>query len=283
MSFTQSVCSSMHTTHDLQVFHSIGEAANAVIHLDLFSRFFSGRLLQPWHSTQQSGAAQGVVRAPARLSVSGTTGVSGRPELRWIRFQVVFADLFLHHFQCPIAREACTKSCGSGITERLRNVSIPAAHGGEDCMGPCPSTLQCGVTDLKVLPWTCLVWLVWPVRCRGSTRDVKKCARNPCPQDCRSRLSTAFEDRTKMINTSFPTSLCRIMWAGFNNQVLGDLMKWIYWWKFWSICHGCAWLCCVVYIRRAMTNTICRFDPICWVEDLTHIQLWGSLRQSEVS
>lgn len=49
--------------------------------------------------------------------------------------------------------KACTKSCGSGITERLRNVSIPAAHGGEDCM--------------------------------GSTRDVKKCARNPCPQDCR--------------------------------------------------------------------------------------------------
>lgn len=32
---------------DRQVFHSIGEAANAVIHLDLFSRFFSGRLLQP--------------------------------------------------------------------------------------------------------------------------------------------------------------------------------------------------------------------------------------------
>ena len=83
------VCGSMHTTHDLQVFHSIGEAANTVIHLDLFSRFFSGRLLQPWHSTQQSGAAQGVVRAPARLSVSGTTGVSGRPELRWIRLQVI--------------------------------------------------------------------------------------------------------------------------------------------------------------------------------------------------
>lgn len=49
--------------------------------------------------------------------------------------------------------KACTKSCGGGITERLRNVSTPAAHGGQDCL--------------------------------GSTRDVKKCAKTPCPQDCR--------------------------------------------------------------------------------------------------
>lgn len=49
--------------------------------------------------------------------------------------------------------KVCTKSCGIGITERLRNVSVPAAHGGQDCM--------------------------------GSTRDVKKCAKAPCPQDCR--------------------------------------------------------------------------------------------------
>ncbi|CAJ1438497.1 unnamed protein product [Effrenium voratum] len=46
----------------------------------------------------------------------------------------------------------CTKSCGGGITERLRNVSIPAAHGGKDCM--------------------------------GSTRDVTKCNEELCPQDC---------------------------------------------------------------------------------------------------
>ncbi|CAE7238969.1 HMCN1, partial [Symbiodinium pilosum] len=48
--------------------------------------------------------------------------------------------------------KACTKSCGGGITERLRNISIPAAHDGKECF--------------------------------GSTRDVKTCSEELCPQDC---------------------------------------------------------------------------------------------------
>mmetsp|Transcript_30475 Transcript_30475/g.70268 ORF Transcript_30475/g.70268 Transcript_30475/m.70268 type:complete len:1086 (-) Transcript_30475:66-3323(-) len=48
--------------------------------------------------------------------------------------------------------EACTKSCGGGTTERLRNISLPAAHEGQDCM--------------------------------GSTRDVRACNEELCPQDC---------------------------------------------------------------------------------------------------
>lgn len=48
--------------------------------------------------------------------------------------------------------KACTKSCGAGITDRLRNISTPAAHGGKECF--------------------------------GSTRDVKTCNEEMCPQDC---------------------------------------------------------------------------------------------------
>ncbi|CAE7323413.1 Hmcn1 [Symbiodinium natans] len=48
--------------------------------------------------------------------------------------------------------KACTKSCGAGITDRLRNISIPAAHEGKECF--------------------------------GSTRDVKTCNEELCPQDC---------------------------------------------------------------------------------------------------
>eukprot|EP00930_Biecheleria_cincta_P002679 TRINITY_DN103677_c0_g1_i1.p1 TRINITY_DN103677_c0_g1~~TRINITY_DN103677_c0_g1_i1.p1 ORF type:complete len:1181 (-),score=158.84 TRINITY_DN103677_c0_g1_i1:85-3627(-) len=47
----------------------------------------------------------------------------------------------------------CSKTCGGGITDRYRNHSIVAMNGG--------------------------------VACEGSGRDVKHCARDPCPTDCR--------------------------------------------------------------------------------------------------
>lgn len=47
---------------------------------------------------------------------------------------------------------ACTRSCGGGLSERLRNASVAAAFGGSDC--------------------------------EGATRDVMACSSKPCPVDC---------------------------------------------------------------------------------------------------
>lgn len=39
--------------------------------------------------------------------------------------------------------KACTKSCGAGITDRLRNISTPAAHGGKECFGSTRDVKTC--------------------------------------------------------------------------------------------------------------------------------------------
>ena len=37
----------------------------------------------------------------------------------------------------------CTKTCGGGVTARVRNISVEASNGGEECIGEKKETKEC--------------------------------------------------------------------------------------------------------------------------------------------
>ena len=91
-----------------------------------------------WTNVQNGLALRSKVRSdplPHRMCVGWLGRMEGPTEVdHHCETNRTWSQMFVEPCWTVLSK-ACTKSCGSGITERLRNVSVPAAHGGLDCMG----------------------------------------------------------------------------------------------------------------------------------------------------
>eukprot|EP00440_Ansanella_granifera_P067406 gb/GFBE01073112.1/.p1 GENE.gb/GFBE01073112.1/~~gb/GFBE01073112.1/.p1 ORF type:complete len:1141 (+),score=216.96 gb/GFBE01073112.1/:1-3423(+) len=114
---------------------------------------------------------------------------------------------------CPIPCEwgtwgdwgTCSKTCGGGLAARFRNVSIPAAHGGSQCMGAVNDTKDCNPElcplDCKISDWS--EWGACSKPCGSGTAlrwryEVSPAARGgePCPEQLHERGQCSSNDCT---------------------------------------------------------------------------------------